>query len=111
MEQSEVPVKREYDNLNDSEKVTAILAVVMEPVSKPFAIELSGVDYSHLDEKAKKEVDELFTSEGMEVAKVGEDIRYRLGDKARESLSTGIDMKSVHGKIADKLWGDLGLEF
>ena len=49
MGEKETSIKREYINLNNEEKIEAILGAVMGPVSKSLAIELSGIDYDNLD--------------------------------------------------------------
>lgn len=108
MEKSENPV-RTYDTLEQDQKVRAILGAVMEPVSKKFALELSGVDYANLDDDEREKVDAVFGEEGIETSE-DESTKYRLNDSGREKLEKSVDMKSVHKQIADNLMGSLGLD-
>ena len=101
---------REYSSLDDKDKVHAILGAVLEPVSKQFAIGLSGINYEEMDDEQRIKVDSIFTRVGIETTEESVGTKYRLSDEEREKLSRRVDMKTVHGAMADKLWGELGLE-
>jgi hypothetical protein len=103
--------KPEYGSLSETDKIRAILGAVMEPVSKQLAIDLSQIDYDKLDDEAKARVDAVFSEQGIESSKDGETDKFRLGDGGREKLAETVEMKSVHKAIADKILGDLGLDF
>lgn len=88
---------RTYDMLSDSEKVKAILAAVQKPVSKQFALELSGINPNNVSQ-----IESIFF--GSEVVKSGseQEPRFVLSATAKDSLGE-IDWKSVHKRIADDL--------
>lgn len=110
MESAEKDTPREYNTLDDDEKVNAISGAVFEPVSKQFAIELSGINYDGMEDEQRAKVELVFAQAGIEAAEDNGVTKYRLGDKEREKLDMDVDMKTVHGAIADKILGKFGLD-
>lgn len=95
---------RPFDQLNKDEKVEAILAAVMKPVSKELALNYAGVDYDSLSELDRQKIDAVFAGYRSEA-----DEKYIVGEDRRAELSQSLDIKSVHVKIADNIWDELGL--
>ncbi len=106
-ENSEQSIKRDYSSLSEEEKIRAILGAVIEPVSKQFALDLSGIDYDRLNTEMKERINNLFDDDEVKKEIVDGDCKYILNELGRERLAGNIDMRSVHSIIADKLWGDL----
>ena len=94
--------KREYSSLNNAEKVYAILGTVRGPVSKNYAIKLSGIDYENLPEDQKLEVNSVFGHEDIETTEEGEITKYRLSDEKREELRESVDVLTVLQVIVDQ---------
>lgn len=105
-----------YQDLSSLDKVKAILAAVQEPVTQAFALELAGINLEELPENEKSEIQNLFirpmeSSEEVVVSSKDGTLLYQASDSAKSAIEQRTDMKTVHGKIADKLMSDLGLDF
>jgi hypothetical protein len=107
----EVPTIRSFGDLNIAERVHAVLGAVKEPVSRQLALDFSGVNYDELKDDERKAVDSVFSGEEIVTTHVEDADRYWLNDDAKTKLATSVDMKSVSGQIANKMLGDLGLDF
>lgn len=101
--------KRTFDQLNTDEKVKAILGTVYEPVSRELALDFAGVNYDSLSETQQIAIDAVFNSDEVERTE-DEDSKYTLSQTGRDALGVEVDITSVHKRIADKMWGDLGLD-
>lgn len=105
-----------YQDLTSLDKVKAILAAVQEPVSQAFALELAGINIEELPEDEKSEIQQLFirameSSDEITVTSKDGTPLYKATDSAKSAIEESTDMKTVHGKIADKLMSDLGFDF
>lgn len=105
-----------YQDLSSLDKVKAILAAVQEPVSQAFALELAGINLEELPENEKSEIQNLFirameSSDEVVVSSKDGTPLYQASDSAKSAIEQRTDLKTVHGKIADKLMSDIGLDF
>lgn len=105
-----------FEALSPFDKVRAILSAVMEPVSQDFALELTGIDLEGLPEEEKSKIQSLFgqtmeSSDEVVISSKDGTSLYIASDSTRTDMKNRVDMQSVHSKIADKLMGDLGLDF
>lgn len=111
MENSEeTPARRTFKDLNNPEKVRAMLGVVKEPVSKMLALDLSGIDYKSLKENEKEELNNVFLEDNIEAVDVEGESRYRLGEEARRSLDKTVDLSSAEDELIENLMTDSGLK-
>lgn len=95
---------RSFDQLNKDEKVEAILSAVMEPVSKELALDFAGIEYSSLSESDREKIDAIFNKYQSQA-----DDKYIVDDNRRTELSMSLNLQSVHAKIANNIWANLGL--
>lgn len=98
MDQEPVEKLRDFKELDVAEKTRAVLGAVMEPVSREMVFEFAGIDYSALDPESQGRVDDVFNN-----VNTTEGGRYILNDEGRKVLENEVDMKSVHGAIAQVL--------
>ena len=49
-----------YEDLNESEKIRAVLGNLFEPCTKEQVIELSGIDYESIEKEIKESINNFF---------------------------------------------------
>lgn len=96
---------REFGELNNPEKVKAILATVFEPVSRNLALDLSGVRFPELKRDEQLGVEAVFAETIVNSDDSKGRQRFWYPMDRREAIVTELDVDqiSVNGYIADVL--------
>lgn len=96
---------REFDHLNNPEKVKAVLATVHEPVSRQLAFELASVQFPKLNKGDRQGVEVVFTETVVSLSDPKGRQKFWYPMDRREAVLTEIDVdqRSVESHIADVL--------
>ena len=101
---------RPFGDLQDEDRVRAILATVREPVSKEMIFDFAGVDAVSAQSETLMQIESIMAEYKVEQPE-GPDKFWVPLEKQEESIKNlGVDWTTVRGQIADILWKEIGLE-
>lgn len=112
MTENTIGTLKPFNDLDEGEKIRAILATVREPVTRDLLFHFAGIDPLALMPEQVTSLDLIISENKAELSAdyIGPDKFWVPLEKQESSIKDlGVDGKTVHGQIADVLMKDLGL--
>lgn len=100
-------LKKYYDELSLHDKLYSVLGFARQPISREFALDLSGIKYDQLNEPDKKQVDSIFSKEDVIMSTNEGTQKYWLEENSRKKLAEDPKLKeAVNFIMAKELWSN-----